>query len=70
MSNWVGYSQAWAGESCALLLTKTLRLEMRERMRNDQRKRMRDTYFAAVEADVANLRRKADILQFPAGVGR
>lgn len=53
-----------------MLLTKTLRLEMRERMRNDQRKRMRDTYFAAVEADVANLRRKADILQFPAGVGR
>lgn len=33
-------------------------------------KKAGDTYFAAVEAEVANRRRKADILQFPVGVER
>ena len=31
---------------------------------------VRDAHFATVEADVANRRRKADILQYPLGVGR
>ena len=49
-------------------LTKTLRLDREEKCGVFNGKKERCTYFADVEAEDANRRRKADILRFSVGV--